>query len=338
MNKRQRPVRKPYQPAKMLSKLLSSDKVTLGRAITLIESKLPKHRELAQELLTSCLPHSGQSLRIGITGSPGVGKSTFIESLGNLFVSRGNRVAILAVDPSSQVSHGSILGDKTRMTTLASHPDVFIRPSPAGKTLGGVAQSTRQSIVLCETAGFDVVIVETVGVGQSEITVHGMTDCFLLLLLPGAGDELQGIKKGVVEMADIIVINKVDGNRETLAKQTRKAYKNALHFMPPRTDEWQIPVALCSALQNFGMEEVMENINHFARHTKTNQAFSNKRMKQSRQWLKELVEQRFWQMFTDDNELKQLQQKIENEVIQGKTTPLNGAAAILQHFYQRAEK
>ena len=219
-------------------KILEGDRVILSRAITLIESNRQSHQQLAQQIIEQCIPHSGKAIRIGITGSPGVGKSTFIEKLGKHILQQDRKLAVLAIDPSSQLSKGSILGDKTRMAELSADPNAYIRPSPAGQSLGGVGRCTRSTIILCEAAGFDTIFVETVGVGQSEIVVHSMVDFFLLLLLPGAGDELQGIKRGIVEMADLLAINKSDGDRLPLAKRSRQSYKNALHLFPPKESGW----------------------------------------------------------------------------------------------------
>ncbi len=244
-------------------KLLATDRATLARAITLMESTRDDHQAEAQTLLAAILPKTGKSLRIGITGVPGVGKSTFIESFGLHAIAQGHKVAVLAVDPSSSKSGGSILGDKTRMAGLAQHDDAFIRPSPTGGSLGGVARRTRESVMLCEAAGYDIIIVETVGVGQSETEVADMVDMFVLLLLPGSGDELQGIKKGIVELADMIVVNKADGDLELQAKRVRTDYSAALKLLHPSSANWQPKVVTCSALTGKGIPELWQSVMEF---------------------------------------------------------------------------
>jgi LAO/AO transport system kinase len=239
------------------------DVAVLGQAITLVESALTKHRSIAETLIEKCLPLSGKSIRIGITGVPGVGKSTFIEAWGNYLTSLGHKVAVLAVDPSSQTSKGSILGDKTRMNDLAINPKAFIRPSPSAGSLGGVAQKTRESIILCEAAGFDVILIETVGVGQSETAVHSMTDFFLLLMLSGAGDELQGIKRGIMEMADHLTITKADGDNLKKAKLAASEYKNALHLFPAQESGYTPQVSICSALEKTGLDSIWSTIESY---------------------------------------------------------------------------
>ena len=234
--------------------ILQGNRRAIAKAITLLENTRPESFELGQELLESLLPHTGKALRLGITGVPGVGKSTFIEAIGLFLIQQGHRVAVLAVDPSSQITGGSIMGDKTRMMELAQHPDAFIRPSPSSGILGGVARKTRETMLICEAAGFDVIIVETVGVGQSETMVSSMVDLFLLLLLPNAGDELQGIKKGVLELADLVVINKSDGKQESLAKTAQAKYRKALHLLPSTKTTWTPQILRCSALEKQGME------------------------------------------------------------------------------------
>ena len=234
--------------------ILQGNRRAIAKAITLLENTRPESFELGQELLESLLPHTGKSLRLGITGVPGVGKSTFIEAIGLFLVQQGHRVAVLAVDPSSQITGGSIMGDKTRMMELAQHPDAFIRPSPSSGILGGVARKTRETMLICEAAGFDVIIVETVGVGQSETMVSSMVDLFLLLLLPNAGDELQGIKKGVFELADLVVVNKSDGKQESLAKTAQSEYRKARQLLPSSKNTWVPQILRCSALEKRGMD------------------------------------------------------------------------------------
>ena len=313
--------------------ILRGDRIFLSRAITLIESKLAEHHTLAQEIIEKCLPYTGRSTRIGITGSPGVGKSTFIEAFGMHLIDQENRKpAVLAIDPSSQKNKGSILGDKTRMEKLSTHPQAFIRPTPAGDSLGGVAAKTRESMLLCEAAGYDTILIETVGVGQSEIAVHSMVDFFLLLLLPGAGDELQGIKRGIVEMADLIAINKADGDRTEPAKSARKDYAMALHLFPPKESGWTPKVVTCSALEQNGMAEIWEQINSFLSLTKQNGWFENNRKQQAKNWFYELLEQGLKQLFYKDEKVSGKLKAIEQEVIQGKVSSANAAKRLLEIF------
>jgi LAO/AO transport system kinase len=260
--------------------VLAGDRAMLGRAITLIESRNPQHQRLAAELSLKLFPHSGQAFRVGITGVPGVGKSTFIEAFGCNLIDAGKRVAVLAVDPTSPLTGGSILGDKTRMAKLSVEENAFIRPSPSGGTLGGVTRTTRQTIVVCEAGGFDVILVETVGAGQSEVAVSDMTDFFLVLMLPGAGDELQGIKKGVLEIADMIAVNKADADNEIRAKQAVIHYRNALHIMQQRSPNWQPPVQMCSALKNTGLSEVWEKLEEYRAKLEASGEFQEKRRQQ----------------------------------------------------------
>ncbi|MGE4267867.1 MAG: methylmalonyl Co-A mutase-associated GTPase MeaB [Deferribacterales bacterium] len=264
----------------------------LSKAITLIESRNPEHGQLANQLMEKILPHTGDSVRIGISGVPGVGKSTFIESFGKLLTSKGHKVAVLAVDPTSQLTGGSILGDKTRMEELARDEHAFIRPSPAGATLGGVARKTRETMLLCEAAGYDVILVETVGVGQSEITVASMVDFFMLLQLANAGDELQGIKKGVMEIADAIVINKAEGSNRMRAEVAAQQYVNALHILRPKSPNWQVPVMLCSAMYREGIAEIWDMVCDYYEKLSNSGEFDMKRRKQSVDW--------FWSLLMDD--------------------------------------
>ena len=264
----------------------------LSKAITLIESRNPEHGQLANQLMEKILPHTGDSVRIGISGVPGVGKSTFIESFGKLLTSKGHKVAVLAVDPTSQLTGGSILGDKTRMEELARDENAFIRPSPAGATLGGVARKTRETMLLCEAAGYDVILVETVGVGQSEITVASMVDFFMLLQLANAGDELQGIKKGVMEIADAIVINKAEGSNRMRAEVAAQQYVNALHILRPKSPNWQVPVMLCSAMYREGIAEIWDMVCDYYEKLSNSGEFDMKRRKQSVDW--------FWSLLMDD--------------------------------------
>ena len=261
--------------------ILKGDRVILSRAITMIESANPDHFEMAQAIIERCLPHSGNSLRVGITGVPGVGKSTFIESFGTMLTGMGHKLAVLAIDPSSERTKGSILGDKTRMEALSVDPNAFIRPSPSGSTLGGVARKTRESIVLCEAAGFDVILVETVGVGQSETVVKSMVDFFLLLMLAGAGDELQGIKRGIMEMADGLIINKADGDNKAKAVGAQAQYRAALKLFPKNENQWTVPVEICSALEGFAIDKVWKMILQYEALTKSNGYFEKNRTEQN---------------------------------------------------------
>ncbi len=276
----------------------------LSRAITLIESTNPVHSKKAQEVITGCLPHTKKSIRVGITGVPGVGKSTFIEALGNYLTTLGHKVAVLAIDPSSSLSKGSILGDKTRMETLVKNKNAFIRPSASGNSLGGVARKTREAVILCEAAGFDTIIIETVGVGQSETAVHSMVDFFLLLKLAGAGDELQGIKRGIIEMADAIVINKADGNTISAAKLAKVEFNRALHLYPPKKSAWQPKVTLCSALKNEGISEVWNLIREYLETTTQNNYFDTNRVQQNKFWLIQTIEDRLKSNFYNSEKIK----------------------------------
>ena len=270
---------------RMAQALAGGDRRALSRAITLLESTRADHRQAADTLLQAVTPFAGKSFRLGISGVPGVGKSTFIEALGNHLVDLGHRVAVLAVDPSSAVSGGSILGDKTRMETLAARPEAYIRPSPAGRTLGGVARRTFEAVLVCEAAGFDLILVETVGVGQSETLVSEMTDMFLLLLLPGGGDELQGIKRGIVEMADLVVVNKADGELENAAARAAADYQHALHLLRSRSDDWEPPVMTCSALEKRGIAEIWRRVDDYRRRRTESGALEARRREQRKRWL-----------------------------------------------------
>ena len=312
--------------------ILQGNRVVLSQAITLIESTKTAHQNIAQQIIEQCLPHAGNSIRIGITGSPGVGKSTFIEAFGAQITEGGHQVAVLAIDPTSQMSRGSILGDKTRMFHLSTNEKAFIRPSPAGDSLGGVARKTRESIVLCEAAGFDVIIVETVGVGQSETAVHSMTDFFLLLLLPGAGDELQGIKRGIVEMADLIAVNKADGAREHMAKQAKAFYKNALHLLPVKESRWAPQAVTCSALSKLGIADIWQLINDYQYFTKENHFFYENRKDQSRYWLTESIESALHNLFYKDPSVSTAFSTIEQQVLEGKISSFKGAEELMRIF------
>ena len=309
--------------------VLNGNITFLSKAITLVESTNIKHQQKANEILNCCLPHANKSVRIGITGVPGVGKSTFIETFGKYLTAQGKKVAVLAVDPSSSVNKGSILGDKTRMEALVTDENAFIRPSPSGTSLGGVAQKTRESIILCEAAGFDTIIIETVGVGQSETVVHSMVDFFLLLKLAGAGDELQGIKRGIIEMADAIVINKADGDNKQNAKIAKVAFNRALHLYPLKESKWQPKVLTASALHNSGIEEINNMILTYIAITKENAYFNKKRNEQNKFWLLSTIEQQLKTNFYRNPKVKNaLQEEIDN-LENGKTTPFNAAKRLL---------
>lgn len=305
---------------------------SLAKAITLIESRNLDHAANATALLDSLLPDTGNSIRVGISGVPGVGKSTFIEALGMHLIRSGNKIAILAVDPSSQLSGGSILGDKTRMEELAREQNAFIRPSPAGETLGGVARKTRETMLLCEAAGYDIIIVETVGVGQSEITVASMVDFFLLLQLTGAGDELQGIKKGVMEIADAILINKAEGDNRPRAQLARKQYQNALHLLRPKSFDWQVPVLLCSALHQQGIDEVWQTVQDFVAVMQNNGEFDQKRRLQATDWMWSQVMDELKTLFLRDKKVAPLIDGIQTAVSTGTTTPGAAARRLIEAF------
>ena len=304
----------------------------LGRVITLVESTRLDHQNLAQDILEQCMPSTGKSVRIGITGVPGVGKSTFIESFGKHLTSQGKKVAVLAIDPSSEQGRGSILGDKTRMEALSIDPLAFIRPSPNAGSLGGVARKTRESILLCEAAGYDVIIVETVGVGQSETAVHSMVDFFLLLLLAGAGDELQGIKRGIMEMADTLCITKADGDNINKSKSAVGDYKRAIHLFPAKTNNWIPKVLTCSAYENTGIEEIWESIHSFVNHCVTNNTFEENRKKQAQFWLHESIQEQLGIYFYQRPEVKKLVSQLEKEVLEGTLSPFVAANQLIDLF------
>ncbi len=306
----------------------------LGQAITLLESSSAMHSGLAKEVIEKCLPYSGNSYRIGITGVPGVGKSSFLEEFGQLLVDQGKNIAILAIDPSSDMTKGSILGDKTRMEKLSAYQNVFIRPSPSGGLLGGVTKKTRETIFLCEAAGFNVIFIETVGVGQSETAVHSMVDFFLLLMLARAGDDLQGIKRGIIEMADSIVITKVDGNNIPAAHKARTDFKNALHLFPQKLSGWVPKVLACSAVEKTGMDEIFNMLNQYFDLVKTNGFFEQNRKKQARYWLHETIRDQLLADFYQNESVKTQIENIENQVIAGTKSSLFAAGELLA-LYQK---
>lgn len=316
--------------------ILAGNRMLLSRAITLVESTKQEHLDLAQEIIEGCLPHAGDSIRIGITGVPGVGKSTFIEAFGNYVIDEQNRsLAVLAVDPSSSKTKGSILGDKTRMETLSNHPKAYIRPTPTSGSLGGVARGTRETITLCEAAGFNTLLIETVGVGQSETAVHSMVDFFLLLMLAGAGDELQGIKRGIMEMADAIAINKADSGNETAAKRAMAEYKNALHLFPPTESGWIPKVTTCSAFHEKGISDVWDIIDEFVRHTKAKGHFTEKRKKQANYWLDESINQELHRSFYQNPKLRGEMETYRAKVQNGELSSYKAARDLIQLFFKQ---
>ncbi|MCA0957831.1 methylmalonyl Co-A mutase-associated GTPase MeaB [Muricauda ruestringensis] len=309
--------------------IFNGNKAMLAKAITLLESTRPAHFEKANTVIEKCLARPTNSIRIGITGVPGVGKSSFIETLGTTLTEQGNKVAVLAVDPTSSLSKGSILGDKTRMETLAKDSNAFIRPSPSGTSLGGVAQKTRESIILCEAAGYNVILVETVGVGQSEIAVHSMVDFFLLLKLSGAGDELQGIKRGIMEMADAIAINKADGSNMEHAKLAMTEFSRALHLYPPKANGWTPKVMKCSAMEKTGIEEIWEMVQRFVEHNRKNGFFEKNRQLQNKNWFLQTVDEYIKQFFHQKETFKKEQAKFLIEIEENKISPFYAAKLLL---------
>lgn len=285
------PRRKPDDIPTLAAEIVAGNRSSLARGITLVESRAAVHRPQAEALLDLLTPKSGGAMRVGITGVPGAGKSTFIDALGTILCERGHKVAVLSVDPSSPVSHGSVLGDKTRMETLSRHPNAFIRPSPSNCELGGVARRTRETITLCEACGYDIVLVETVGVGQSEVMVREMVDCFMVLMIAGAGDELQGIKKGIIELADILVVNKADGDNRKRAEMARLEFARALHYLSAEEGAWNPTVLTCSAATKEGVPEVWDKVGAFFNHARRNQTFDARRRSQALAWLQSLVDE-----------------------------------------------
>ncbi|KGL63359.1 methylmalonyl Co-A mutase-associated GTPase MeaB [Polaribacter sp. Hel1_85] len=329
---------KNYKPKKRLPAkayidgILDGDRVILSRAITIIESNLESDKVLAKEIVQAILPNSGKSIRIGITGVPGVGKSTFIEVFGLHLVKEGHKVAILSIDPSSQRSRGSILGDKTRMEELGNLEEAYIRPSASGDTLGGVSNKTGETMLLCEAAGYDVILIETVGVGQSETAVHGMTDFFLLLMLSGAGDELQGIKKGIMEMADMVVINKADGDNIRMSQMARLQYQNALHIFPQSESGWSPVVTTASALKNIGISNVWDEILKFQELVKENGYFLKNRNQQQIKWMYNNINEELKQLFYGSKNIKSELSVLEKEIVAAKISPVKAAQKILEEF------
>jgi LAO/AO transport system kinase len=312
--------------------ILKGDITLLSKAVTLIESSKVEHQKIAQDIIKACLPHSGKSIRVGITGVPGVGKSTFIEAVGKYITSHGDKLAVLAIDPSSERTKGSILGDKTRMEELAGDKNAYIRPSPSAGSLGGVARKTRETIILCEAAGFNHILIETVGVGQSETAVHSMTDFFLLLMLAGAGDELQGIKRGIMEMADLIAINKADGNNLERAQMAQVQYKSAIHLFPRKESDWEPGVLTCSAFNKIGIAEIWQEIEKYKTKTAENGYFLRKRNEQSTYWMHETIQEHLKQNFYGNPEIKEKLKTLENYVLNDEMSSFIAAGELLDLY------
>ncbi len=312
--------------------ILEGNITLLSKAVTLVESSKREHQQIAQEIIKECLPYSGKSIRVGITGVPGVGKSTFIEAMGSYITSRGGKLAVLAIDPSSERSKGSILGDKTRMEELSGDKNAYIRPSPSAGSLGGVARKTRETIILCEAAGFDHIFIETVGVGQSETAVHSMTDFFLLLMLAGAGDELQGIKRGIMEMADLIAINKADGNNLEKAEIAKVQYRNAIHLFPSKESEWAPQVLTCSAFNKIGIEAIWEQVEKYKKLTLDSGYYHQLRNSQATYWMHETIEEQLRRNFYDHPEIKEKLKVLENYVRNDAMSSFVAAGELLEMY------
>jgi LAO/AO transport system kinase len=315
--------------------ILSGSVTILSKAVTLIESSLPKHQETAQEIILRCLPYSGKSIRIGITGVPGAGKSTFIEALGLHLLKKNSKLAVLAIDPSSQRSKGSILGDKTRMEQLSAMENAYIRPSPSAGSLGGVARKTRETIILCEAAGYDTIFIETVGVGQSETAVHSMVDFFLLIMITGAGDELQGIKRGIMEMADGIVINKADGQNIRKAEMARQQYRSALHLFPPAKSGWTPKVEICSSILPSGIDTVWDMIVEYVKFTKKNRYFEKRRQEQAQYWMYETIDENLKRNFYQNPNLLEKIKEYENLALSEKISSFEAAKKLLEIYFKQ---
>jgi len=322
-----------YTATEFVAGILAGDISMLSQAVTLVESSLPEHQLIAQEVIEKCLPYAGNSIRLGITGVPGAGKSTFIEALGMSLVKSGRKLAVLAIDPSSERTKGSILGDKTRMEELSVAKNAFIRPSPSAGSLGGVARKTRESIILCEAAGFDTIFVETVGVGQSETSVHSMVDFFLLIQIPGAGDELQGIKRGIMEMADGIAINKCDGSNTDRAMVAKSQYQNALHLFPPHESGWSPEAITCSSIENMGIDEIWEMVERYISFIKANDYFVIKRNTQSKYWMYETINEQLKNNFYKNKEINDLLMENEKKVLSNELSSFIAAKNLLDRYF-----
>ncbi len=315
--------------------ILDGNITILAQAITLIESNNPTHYAQAQEIIERCLPHSGKSVRIGITGVPGAGKSSFIEAVGNMVTSFNHKLAVLAIDPSSERSGGSILGDKTRMESICHNPNIFVRPSPSAGSLGGVARKTRETIVLCEAAGYDVIFIETVGVGQSETAVHSMVDMFMMLQISGAGDELQGIKRGIMEMADMMVITKADGENVTKAELAKAQYQGALHLFPLPESEWRPQVYTCSSLEGTGLEEVWQGVEQYLQHIELNGYFMANRNRQNKYWMYETINETLKSSFYNNPEIEAKMAEVEQRVLDAKLSSFIAAKELLDIYFKQ---
>ena len=330
--------RKEYTPAEFVEGILKGNITILSQAVTLVESSKYEHQQVAQEIIEKCLPHAGKSVRIGITGVPGAGKSTSIDAFGMHLIGQGRKLAVLAIDPSSERSKGSILGDKTRMEKLSVHPKSFIRPSPSAGSLGGVARKTRETIVLCEAAGFDKIFVETVGVGQSETAVHSMVDFFLLIQLAGTGDELQGIKRGIMEMADGIVINKADGDNLERAKLAATQFRNALHLFPAPESGWTPQVLTYSGFYNLGVQEVWDMVYKYIDFVKDNGYFEHRRNEQSKYWMYETINEQLRDSFYQNPKIEAMLAGKENQVLKGNLTSFVAAKNLLDTYFAELKK
>lgn len=334
LKNRKRPQRRQFSAGEYVEGILKGNVTILSQAVTLVESLRPEHQALAQEVIEKCLPYSGNSVRVGISGVPGAGKSTSIDVFGLHVLKKGGRLAVLAIDPSSERSKGSILGDKTRMEKLSVHPDAFIRPSPSAGSLGGVARKTRETIILCEAAGYDKIFVETVGVGQSETAVHSMVDFFLLIQLAGTGDELQGIKRGIMEMADGIVINKADGNNIEKAKLAAAHFRNALHLFPAPESGWTPQVMTYSGFYNIGVEEIWDMVYKYFDFVKANGYFEHRRNEQAKYWMYETINEHLRDSFYQNEKIAAMLAGQEQEVLNGRATSFAAAKRLLDTYFE----